>query len=159
MQILLATKFIFNFLIKYLFRDGSHIAEGYSIKLVNSFIKELKISGNVFDPFSGSGTTLLSARNNNLDSFGIDVNPISVLVAKIENDKYSMTDIEGIKIQIETIKALEGPKQEYQTAFNLAHKTFNKDILQSLLHFKKYIKSIQNEKNKRPCFCCLAFNN
>ncbi len=120
--------------------------EGYSIKLVNSFIKELKISGNVFDPFSGSGTTLLSARNNNLDSFGIDVNPISVLVAKIENDKYSMTDIEGIKIQIETIKALEGPKQEYQTAFNLAHKTFNKDILQSLLHFKKYIKSIQNEK-------------
>src|SRR5437867_2344123 len=31
--------------------------EGYSVKLVNAFLNELKINGNVFDPFSGSGTT------------------------------------------------------------------------------------------------------
>ncbi|MBW8001100.1 MAG: site-specific DNA-methyltransferase [Planctomycetes bacterium] len=120
--------------------------EGYSVELVNSFIKSLKISGNIFDPFSGSGTTLLAARNNNINSLGVDVNPISVLVARVENEKYSTFNINNIRSQIETIKALERPKQEYQTTFNLANKVFNADILQSLLHFKNYIKSIEDKK-------------
>ncbi|MEA3451727.1 MAG: hypothetical protein U9Q83_07465, partial [Bacteroidota bacterium] len=44
--------------------------EGYSIKLVDTFIENLRIKGNIFDPFAGSGTTLLSARHKNLQSFG-----------------------------------------------------------------------------------------
>ena len=71
--------------------------EGYSLKLVDAFIKELRIKGNAFDPFSGSGTTLLASRMANLNSFGIDVNPISVVVAKVENEQYTLEDI----IQIE----------------------------------------------------------
>ena len=71
--------------------------EGYSIKLVNAFINELNIKGNIFDPFSGSGTTLLASRMADLNSFGMDVNPISVLVAKVENEQYIPQDI----IQIE----------------------------------------------------------
>ena len=67
--------------------------EGYSLKLVNAFIKELRIKGNTFDPFSGSGTTLLASRMADLNSFGIDVNPISVLVAKVENEQYTSEDI------------------------------------------------------------------
>jgi hypothetical protein len=40
--------------------------EGYSVRLVKAFLNEFNISGNVFDPFLGSGTTLLAARWNNL---------------------------------------------------------------------------------------------
>ena len=44
--------------------------EGYATELVSTFLKEMNIKGNVFDPFSGCGTTLLSARNAGLQSYG-----------------------------------------------------------------------------------------
>lgn len=120
--------------------------EGYSIRLVNAFIKELKITGNVLDPFSGSGTTLLASRTNNLNSFGVDVNPISVLVATVENEKYNDRDIEHFKLEIEKLKAVSKSNEVFQTSFNLADKVFNADILQSLLQLKFHIREIQNKK-------------
>jgi DNA modification methylase len=120
--------------------------EGYSTKLVNSFLTELNIKGNVFDPFSGSGTTLLASRRNNLDSFGIDVNPISVLVAQVENEKYAKNDIEDLKSEILKFKYVNKSNEIFQTTFNLADKVFNPNILQSLLQLKYYIKEIRNHK-------------
>lgn len=120
--------------------------EGYSTRLVNSFIKELNITGNIFDPFSGSGTTLLASRHNNLSSFGIDVNPISVLVAKAENENYNIIDIKNLKDEIEKLKTVARSKEVFQTSFDLAEKVFNSEILQTLLQFKFYIKDIQNQK-------------
>ena len=89
--------------------------EGYSTQLVNAFIKELKITGNVFDPFSGSGTTLLASRQNNLNSFGIDVNPISVLVARVENEKYNSIEIQNLKSEIEKLKSISRSNEVFQT--------------------------------------------
>lgn len=126
--------------------------EGYSTKLINAFIKELKITGNVFDPFSGSGTTLLASRQNNLNSFGIDVNPISVLVAKVENEKYFNNDIVKFALEIEKLKSVSKSNEVFQTLFDLADKVFNFEILQSLLQLKYYIKNIQDEKIQNLLF-------
>ncbi len=126
--------------------------EGYSTKLVNSFIKELKITGNVFDPFSGSGTTLLAARFNGLNSFGIDVNPISVLVAKVENECYVKNDVNNIESEFEKIRSLQGSTEIVQTPFDLADKVFNPEILQSLLQLKVHIKKIQDIKTRNLFF-------
>lgn len=126
--------------------------EGYSTRLVNAFIKELKITGNVFDPFSGSGTTLLASRHNNLNSFGIDVNPISVLVAKVENEKYSNSDIENFNFEIEKLKSISKSNEVFQTSFNLAYKVFNSEILQTLLQLKFHIKKIENQKIQNAFF-------
>ncbi len=120
--------------------------EGYSTRIVNAFIKELKITGNVFDPFSGSGTTLLAARHNGLHSFGIDVNPISVLVATVENEKYSNSDIINFSSEIEKLKLISKSNEVFQTSFDLADKVFNSEILQSLLQLRSHIKSIKNKK-------------
>lgn len=126
--------------------------EGYSTRLVNAFLKELKITGNVFDPFSGSGTTLLASRVNNLDSIGIDVNPISVLVAKVENTQYNNSDIANISLEIERAKSFLNSDEIFQTSFELADKVFNAEILQSLLQFKKHIKEIENKKTQNLFF-------
>jgi hypothetical protein len=120
--------------------------EGYSTQLVNAFIKELKITGNIFDPFSGSGTTLLASRHNNLNSFGIDVNPISVLVAKAENENYSINDIKNLRDEIEKLKTVTRSKKVFHTSFDLADKVFNSEILQTLLQLKFHLKEIQNQK-------------
>lgn len=120
--------------------------EGYSTRLVNAFLKELNITGNVFDPFCGSGTTLLASRQNNLNSFGIDVNPISVLVAKVENDKYNNKDIEIFEHVFERLKIISRSDEVIQSSFELADKVFNGEILQALLQFKNEINKILNIK-------------
>ncbi|MBM3238035.1 site-specific DNA-methyltransferase [Candidatus Poribacteria bacterium] len=122
--------------------------EGYSIRLVNAFIDELNITGKTFDPFAGSGTTLLASRINNIDSFGIDVNPISVLVSKVENEQYNKDDLKFFEEEIKNIKNLKKSPGEYETPFELAGKVFNQGILQSLLQFKHHIKKIENKKVK-----------
>ena len=126
--------------------------EGYSTRLVNAFINELKITGNVFDPFSGSGTTLLAARHSNLSSFGVDVNPISVLVSKVENEKYNNLDIRNFKNEIEILKSVSRSNDVFQTSFDLANKVFNFEILQALLQLKFHIKKIDNVKVQNAFF-------
>ena len=126
--------------------------EGYSIKLVNAFIKELKIRGNTFDPFSGSGTTLLASRMADLTSFGIDVNPISVLVAKVENEQYTLEDIIQIEEEAKRLTGIEKSAENFQTSFDLADKIFNQEILQALLQFKQHITAIKHEKTKMVFF-------
>ena len=120
--------------------------EGYSTRLVTAFLNELKITGNVFDPFSGSGTTLLSSRQKNLQSFGTDVNPISALVASVENEQYNKNDIYELRIEKERIEKLEKSNDFYKHSFDLANKMFNNEILHSLLQLKTHIKTIENQK-------------
>ncbi|MCZ2298452.1 MAG: site-specific DNA-methyltransferase, partial [Chitinophagales bacterium] len=107
--------------------------EGYSTRLVSAFLEELDISGNVFDPFAGSGTTLLSARHNNLQSFGVDVNPISALVASVANEQYSKNDINEIIAEKQKIARLEKINKTFEYSFELANKMFNEEILNVLL--------------------------
>lgn len=120
--------------------------EGYSTRLVYTFLKELQINGNVFDPFAGSGTTLLASRHYNLNAFGIDVNPISVLVAKVENEIYSSNDIHNLNSEINKLKSVSRSNEIFHTSFELADKVFNSEILQTLLQLKFHIKNIKNEK-------------
>jgi len=126
--------------------------EGYSIELVNTFIKNLNIKGNIFDPFMGSGTTLLASRMNDLNSFGIDINPISASVAKVENERYSLEDVVKIDGEIKKFNTLAKPTEIFQTSFELADKIFNREILQALLQFKHYIKAINDEKVRNLFF-------
>lgn len=120
--------------------------EGYSIKLVDTFIKEFKITKNVFDPFCGSGTTLLSARLNNLQSYGIDINPISVLISRVENEVYDQNDIKIISDITSKITMIKRNSKYYKTNFELSAKVFNEEILQSLLQLKELIHQIDNVK-------------
>lgn len=123
--------------------------EGYSTELVTSFIENLNIKGTVLDPFSGSGTTLLAARQSRLDSVGIEVNPISVLVAESENEYYNNTDINELEGFIKHLKQLKKSRKKYTTLFPLADKMFNKDILSAMLQVRSEIDSIHNNKIKR----------
>ncbi len=126
--------------------------EGFSVNLVNSFLKELNIIGNVFDPFVGSGTTLLSARYHDLRSFGTDVNPISVLIAETSNEVYFANDIVQAKDNLIEILYTKNEHDNLITNFQLADKVFNKDILQALLGLKNQIGQIQNLKIQRVFF-------
>jgi len=126
--------------------------EGYSTELVDAFIKDLDIKGSVLDPFSGSGTTLLSARRNGLPSVGIEINPISVLVSEAENAVYTREDIDCLKDTIRQIDESVPSGDYFESSYVLSDKMFNADILQALLQFRSYLGNINNEKVRRLVF-------
>jgi hypothetical protein len=126
--------------------------EGYSIALVEAFLQQLAIRGNVFDPFCGSGTTLLAARFNDLAAFGIDINPISCLVSTVENSLYIPDDITYSAGIVNELDSLQRPTKTYFTNFELADKVFNDEVLQALLLLKEYINAITETKIKNLFF-------
>ena len=123
--------------------------EGYSTELVTSFIEKLGISGAVLDPFSGSGTTLLAARQAGLDSVGIEVNPISVLVSESENDIYTQEDIKYLTEFISHLLTLKRGTELLSSSYPLADKMFNDEILSALLQIRSEIDSVSNKKIQR----------
>lgn len=123
--------------------------EGYSTELVASFIDKLGITGTVLDPFSGSGTTLLAARQSGLDSVGIEVNPISVLVSESENEIYSYEDVENLRTFINHLQSLKRGKKHLTSSYPLAEKMFNEEILSALLQIRSEIDAVSNKKIQR----------
>jgi hypothetical protein len=123
--------------------------EGYSVKLVDAFLNELGISGNTFDPFAGSGTTLLASRMRNLKSFGVDINPVSTLIARAENEKYTTADIEEFDRQTDRMTSVKESPYDFHISFDLAMRVFNKEILKSLLQFKYHINRMEDDKVRR----------
>lgn len=123
--------------------------EGYATDLVTSFIEKLGITGAVLDPFSGSGTTLLAARQSGLESVGIEVNPISVLVSESENEVYSKEDTAALNDFISHLLNLKRGKELLSSSYPLADKMFNDEILSALLQIRSEIDAVSNKKIQR----------
>jgi len=126
--------------------------EGFSFRLVQSFIKEFNVNQTVFDPFCGSGSTLLASRLCQVNSIGIDINPLSVLIAQVENAYYDDKDIEEFKNYISELKVQNQSNSNYKCNFHLASKIFNNDILRALLQIKEIIINQKNVKIKNLLF-------
>jgi DNA modification methylase len=71
---------------------------------INKYLKEGR--GSVFDPFCGSGTTLVEGRLLGHDTFGFDIDPIARLVTKVKStplDKITLlAEVESLKLKVET---------------------------------------------------------
>lgn len=69
-------------------------------KLPNLFINSVKSAidiHNVYDPFMGSGTTLVEAIRHNLNSTGVDLNPLAVLISKVKTRVLNQSKLEAYK--------------------------------------------------------------
>lgn len=84
-------------------------------KLPNLFINSVKTAvdiHNVYDPFMGSGTTLVEAIRHNLDSTGVDLNPLAVLISKVKTRVLNQSKLETYKKYI--YGTYEQFKKDYQ---------------------------------------------
>lgn len=64
------------------------IALGFSDQLVSMLLERFEISPGqwVFDPFCGSGTTLVECKKRGINSIGIDANPSSCFAARVKTN-------------------------------------------------------------------------
>lgn len=125
--------------------------EGFSGTLINTLISRANLNEGdiVIDPFAGSGTTLVAAKENNLSGYGMDVNPISVLLSNVKTYNYTHMDLELIDDYIDSFN------EQYTKGFDSLRKEiigikiyFNDNNFEALLGIREFIDNIDNKMVK-----------
>lgn len=99
----------------------------------------------VYDPFCGSGTTLVEANALGIDSIGADISAFNVLLSKVKTDAYDLKLMEGELLDIlkrshqlrfkSSNSLLDGANEYVKTWFS---KNTQKDLLAYLSLIKDY---------------------
>jgi len=122
--------------------------EGYSPQLVINILNHLGMNSKdhfVLDPFAGSGTTLLVAKQLGMKSFGFEINSFSAFMAKIKTRNYTLDEISQIKtFQLPQSASLRNVYQKYE--LRIIQNLFDKAKLEKIELLKQEIKKIKNEK-------------
>lgn len=130
------------------------LTPSYSPELVRYFIKYFNIKSNelILDPFLGKGTTLIETQKNELNSIGVEINPLLSLVSeKSLKWNYDIRKLDTLYKQIrkdillneeyiENIK-FDDFLQKYSLTIPSIHNPFRwwkRDVLKKLL-FIKYL--------------------
>lgn len=111
---------------------------------------------NIFDPFHGSGTTLVEGNKFGLDLIGIDINPLANLITKVKlygvNFNTIYNSIEKIIKHINNFKNV-GIQPHY---FPNIDKWFRKDIIYDLTIIRESIMLEKNKKNRLYFWSCFS---
>lgn len=122
---------------------------GFSEEFVQEMIEKYNLDSDkkIIDPFAGVGTTLLVAKNNNISSVGIEINPFITFVA---NTKLCWTqNKEDLEYELSKLRksttSYSFSEIEIDTPI-LLKRAFSKKILFKLFFLKNKIYSIEDEK-------------
>ena len=122
--------------------------EGYSSSLVSYYLKRLNItSGNVLDPFAGSGTSLFVASEKGLNSVGIELLPIGYEVMWVRRAIINSSKSTIIKALKEWIT--KKPWEKEKNGGELAHLNITRGAFSRETEIKivKYIKATKKKNN------------
>ena len=104
-------------------------------------------SGVIFDPFSGSGTTLLEANVNGMDAYGTEIDDIAKLIIKVKTTVLSLAQIELLEQCYSEIMDIIFQKDANcfrPEIANLEH-WFSENTINELGRMKVYIDHIIDE--------------
>lgn len=101
-------------------------------------------SGVVFDPFLGSGTTLLEANINGIDAYGTEIDDIAKLITKVKTTVLNFEQIQMLEqcyLELISIMSNDDSVSFRPEIDNLEH-WFSKDTINKLGRIKVYIDNI-----------------
>lgn len=112
----------------------------------------------VFDPFAGSGTSLLEAVINNRPAFGTEIDDIAKLIIKAKSLKLSNQEFQDLRNLWDELNNYVNNEtsREFRPQINNLEHWFSKKNIHELGKISCFIKEIKNENLK--CFydICLA---
>lgn len=110
-------------------------------RLIDTYAKPKAV---VLDPFCGSGSVLLEAFIRGYNSYGIDINPLSLLISKV---KTTPLDDELLRIELEKILTKASARKKIKP-FNFYNINFwfKPDVITKLTILKQIITAIKNKK-------------
>lgn len=132
--------------------------EGFSAELVRILLRDFKIKPgqNVLDPFMGSGTTALVARMGGMNSWGVDILPLSKLSILSKSSVYDY-DISELDKVIEEVHDLNTPANySKKTPFvSTTEDGYPEQTSKDLAYYKEFFdNSNHSEEAKRLVTLC-----
>lgn len=133
-------------------KDFTHCYHGYPAMMIPQIarllIKEYAPVGKLkllFDPYMGSGTSLVEASIQGIDSLGTDLNPLARLIAEVKTTYYQVKDIEKAFNYISTKLLFYSPLDVQNTDFNHItrhHFWYSKENLYKLSYVTQLIDEL-----------------
>lgn len=128
--------------------------EGYSFTLISELIRRSQISKNefVFDPFCGSGTTVVEAALKGYSGCGIDINPMSAFISEIKCRSYSDDELNEL-FMLKDYFINNYPNKEtsvnYLEKYGEVKKFFSEENYSNLLRIRELIDTLLSLKGKK----------
>lgn len=132
----------------------------FTVDLALEYIeKYTKVGDVVYDPFVGSGTTLLAAKALNRKSFGTDINHIAILISRFKTLKLSDENCMRLKMFITSFENnyIDGCNNVVHYQYPSINHWFCEDSIKVLSFIKQSIDNLNNEEEK--IFCNLVFSS
>lgn len=136
-------------------RDLTHCYHDYPARMIPQVAgKLLELFGGhakyLFDPYCGSGTSLVEANIRGMNAIGTDLNPLARLIARAKTST-PLTSLVEEQIQIFNRFALEnkirqnGEMPAIEGIPNL-HFWFKPDVIEKLFQIQQFIKAIEDDE-------------
>lgn len=124
------------------------LTPAYSMNLVKEKLESLPKGARVLDPFSGSGTTPLTAQELGLECEAREINPFLVWFGNCKLDEYSETDVDLFSLAAREVA--EDTKNSYGKEFwtpplYKIEKWWSAPILAALASIKHFIDQYSNK--------------
>jgi len=125
--------------------DWFYFKEGFSSDFVKLMFDEFRLKEGdwVLDPFCGVGTTLLSARERGMNSFGVDISPLFVFVSQAKLENY---DPEELRRTSKDLFAWDFAKPDIRNIDPFVRRAFSKYTLEDIIFFRERIKGIRDPR-------------
>jgi hypothetical protein len=109
----------------------------------------------VYDPFMGSGTSLVSGMHYGLDVYGNDINPLAVLISRVRTARTVEFTIGAIAEQV-AAKAKADRREFIETAMANREKWFQPDVAVELSRLRRAIRKCDDLWVRRFLWVTLA---
>jgi len=130
--------------------------EGYSPELIKKVLKYLNLNGSthLFDPFAGSGTSLVAAKELGIKATGIEINPFSCHMAISKTQNYSEEEINILEnFEVPNYKPIKKLFEKYE--LSIIENLFEIENFEKIELIKKKIELEKNSKVNSILFTTL----
>ena len=135
-------------------RGGQHLPvhrwfryrEGFSPDLISA----LNLGPLILDPFAGSGSIMVGAAQQGMQSTGVDVNPLATFAARVKLRPLSKGELAECRIFQKSFKAwITDAKPWPQPALRIADKVFEPNVCRTLQKLRSLIEQAPISKSSR----------
>jgi DNA modification methylase len=112
--------------------------------LIDKF--ELNSQSTILDPFCGSGTTLLAAKQKEISAIGMDILPLSVFISNAKLQNYDTKKIEHKAKELDELLNNNANYKPSIPEIPILHKVFDEKTLFNIFAIRNWIRGIKDEK-------------
>lgn len=109
----------------------------------------------IYDPYMGSGTSLVSGMHYGLNTYGNDINPLAVLISRVRTARSVEGEVGAIAEQVAN-KAAADRKSTVETSLLNRDKWFQADVLLELSRLRRAIRECDDLWVRRFLWVTLA---